>query len=52
MVTGYFGNLTSLAVVRFQEKYASEILAPFDLLSGTGYVGEKTRNKINELLRS
>lgn len=50
LVTGNFLSLTRQAVIRFQEKYASEILAPIGLQSGTGYVGQLTRNKINTLL--
>lgn len=50
-VTGNFGSLTKSAVIRFQEKYASEILAPVGISVGTGYVGEKTRQKINSILR-
>ncbi len=50
LITGYFGNLTFVAVGRFQEKYASEILAPVGLLKATGFVGPSTRAKINNLL--
>lgn len=50
LVTGLFGSLTQAAVIRFQEKYASEILVPLGINNGTGYVGPATRNKINELL--
>jgi len=50
LVTGNFYTLTKKAVIRFQEKYAQEILAPWGLTSGTGYVGSTTRQKINELL--
>ena len=50
LVTGNFGSLTKSAVIRFQEKYRSEILTPVGLSSGTGYVGEKTRYKINQIL--
>ncbi|OGZ72272.1 MAG: hypothetical protein A2908_03985 [Candidatus Staskawiczbacteria bacterium RIFCSPLOWO2_01_FULL_38_12b] len=52
LVTGNFGILTKAAVVRFQEKYKEEILSPVGLLSGTGYVGVFTRQKINQLLQT
>ena len=50
LVSGNFLSLTQTAVIHFQEKYASEILAPFGLQKGTGFVGPATRVKINQLL--
>lgn len=50
LTTGNFLSLTQVAVIRFQEKYANEILNPLGLEKGTGYVGEKSRTKINQLL--
>jgi len=49
-ITGNFLSLTQQAVIRFQEKYASEILVPLELEKGTGYVGLATRAKINSLI--
>lgn len=46
LVTGYFGSLTEKAVQRFQVKYG--LAQPGD--PGYGYVGPKTRAKINQLL--
>jgi hypothetical protein len=48
--TEFFGPATTSAVIRFQNKYRSEILTPSGLSSGTGFVGESTRKKLNEIL--
>ena len=48
-IRGIFEQYTASAVTGFQEKYASEILAPWGLAHGTGYVGTTTRAKLNDI---
>ena len=48
--TNYFGSLTNAAVIKFQEKYYDEVLAPWKFAKGTGIVGPTTRDKLNKLL--
>jgi hypothetical protein len=50
IVTGNFYNLTQQAVIRFQEKFKEDVLEPYGLEKGTGFVGPSTREKLNELL--
>lgn len=47
--TDYFGNLTKVAVIRFQEKYRDSVLTPVGLFSGTGFVGPSTLAELNRL---
>jgi len=44
---GYLQTLE--AVIAFQEKYSTEILAPWQLNRGTGFVGSTTIKKLNQL---
>jgi len=48
-ITGFFGSETKEAVIKFQEKYAKEILEPWGFTKGTGLVSKTTRSKLNEL---
>lgn len=48
--TIYFGEKTKAAVIKFQNKYAADILSPLGYLYGSGYFGPRTREKINSIL--
>jgi len=48
-ITGYFGEKTKQAVIRFQEKYYEDVLKPWGYTKGTGTIGKSTRAKLNEI---
>ncbi len=48
-LTNSFGDYTASAMVGFQEKYKDDILTPWGLAHGTGFVGKTTRVKLNKL---
>ena len=47
--TYYFGAKTKSAVIRFQEKHSTTVLAPWGLVKGTGYVGQTTRSALSRI---
>jgi hypothetical protein len=49
ILTNEYDETIASAVSAFQEKYRGEILTPAGLTSPTGYVGARTRAKINSL---
>jgi|GEM_PF-5506922 len=48
--SGNYDLVTKNAVIKFQQKYASEILAPYGLRYGSGNVGNATKNKLNLII--
>jgi len=49
-ITGtQFDESVLSAVISFQEKYTSAVLAPYGLTKGTGFVGPTTRAKLNAI---
>ena len=49
LINWNFDSETSKAVIAFQEQYADEILASLGVRHGHGYVGRRTRDKLNEV---
>lgn len=48
-IDSYYGISTLEAVISFQVKYKADVLTPWGLTRGTGFVGAKTIKKLNEL---
>lgn len=47
--SSYYGPATARAVSKFQEKYATQVLAPFGLSKGTGGFYTSTRKQANSM---
>lgn len=50
--TMYFGPATKTAVMRFQQKYAKEVLYPLGIFDPTGVVGNATIAKLNSVCKA
>ncbi len=48
--TTIFGDLTEIALKKFQEAHRAEILTPLGLTEATGYFGSATRKIVNRLI--
>jgi hypothetical protein len=48
-VNGIYDRLDYYAVIKFQEKYTSDILVPAGLVKGSGYVFTSTLKKMSEI---
>ncbi|MDP2946289.1 MAG: ABC transporter substrate-binding protein, partial [bacterium] len=48
-INGYFGENSNASVIKFQEKYTTEILAPSGLTQGNGEVKQGTRDVLNKV---
>lgn len=48
-INGNFNTATFNGVVQFQEKYQNNVLGPFGLTNGTGFVGRTTTTQLNQL---
>ena len=49
-ITGYYGEKTLSAVIKFQEANAKEILTPWNISKGTGRIYKTTKSKINAMV--
>jgi len=50
--SNYFGPATKRALIKFQEYYKADILAPVHLTKGSGYFGPSSIKKVNGLISS